>query len=109
MCNNYKCKIMNREQLEQEHAHVKDVLAEENDFINSEDFYKLPETKKRLHNVKKSSLETYLKALSIELWGDEDCNIDMSSLLWAGLLGAVFTPPAFSKPLPDSPTAEEKA
>ncbi len=100
---------MNREQLEKEHAHVKAVLVEENDFINSEEFYKLPEMKKSIHNVKKSSLETYLKALSIELWGGEDDNIDISSLMWAGLLGAAFTTPAFSKPLPSTPTSEEKA
>lgn len=100
---------MNKEQLEQEHAHVKEVLAEENDFINSEEFYKLPETKKRIHNVKKSSLETYLKALSIELWGGDDSNIDFSSLMWAGLLGAALTPPAFSTPLPKISSTEEQS
>lgn len=93
---------MNKEQTEQEHAHVKEVLAEENDFINSEDYYKLPEVKKRIHTIKKSSLETYLKALSIELWGGDDTNIDLSSLMWAGLIGAAFTPPSFGQSTPSS-------
>ena len=37
---------MDKKQLEKEHEHVKEVLAEENDFINSEEYYKLPEMKK---------------------------------------------------------------
>ena len=95
---------MNKEQLEQEHAHVKEVLAEENDFINSEEYYKLPETKKRIHNVKKTSLETYLKAISVELWGGDNGSVDMSSLMWAGLIGAALTPPSFSNNLPSVST-----
>ena len=98
---------MNKEQLEKEHAHVKEVLAEENDFINSEEFYKLPEMKKRIHSVKKSSLETYLKALSIELWGGDEANIDISSLMFAGLISAALTPSSFSPNLPSVPTSEE--
>ena len=101
---------MNKEQLEQEHAHVKEVLAEECDFINSEEYYKLLETAKRIHAVKKSSLETYLKALSIELWGGDNASIDMSSLMWAGLLGAALSPSSFggsSLPSPPPP-AESK-
>ena len=100
---------MNKEQLEQEHARVKEVLAAENDFINSEEFYKLPETRKRIHTIKKSSLETYLKALSLELWGGDDANLDVSSLMWAGLLGAALTPPSFGSSLPSIPASEEKA
>ena len=100
---------MNKEQLEQEHAHVKEVLAEENDFINSEEYYKLTETKKRIHSVKKASLETYLKALSIELWGGENANVDMSSLMWTGLLGAALTPSSFSPSFPSTTASEEKA
>ena len=99
---------MNREQLEKEHAHVKEVLAEVNDFINSEEFFALPELKKRIHNIKKSSLETYLKVLSIELWGSDNESIDMSSLMWAGLLGAMFTPSSFGSSLPSVPSSEEK-
>lgn len=100
---------MNREELEKEHTHVKEVLAEENDFVNSEEFYKLPDTKKRIHTVKKSALETYLKVLSIELWGSDNENVDFSSLMWAGLLGAAFMPPSFGSSITSVPSAEEKA
>lgn len=82
------------------------MLQEVSDFINSEEYYKLPETKKRIYNVKKSSLETYLKALSVELWGGDDANIDISSLMWAGLLGAAFAPPSFGSSLPSAPSTE---
>ena len=98
---------MDKKQLEKEHEHVKEVLAEENDFINSEEYYKLPEMKKRIHTIKKSSLETYLKALSIELWGGDEANIDISSLMWAGLLGAALAPSAFGPSIPNVPTSEE--
>ena len=100
---------MNKEQLEQEHAHVKEVLAEENDFINSEEYYKLYEIKKRIHSVKKSSLETYLKVLSIELWGDDDGSIDLSPLMWASLFSAAIMPPSFGSSIPSTTSSEEKA
>lgn len=99
---------MNKEQLEQEHAHVKEVLAEENDFVNSEEFYRLSEMQKRIHTIKKSSLETYLKALSIELWGGNEANIDISSLMWAGLFGAALAPSSFGTSLPSKPVVEDK-
>ena len=85
---------MNREQLEKEHAHVKEVLAEENDFINSKEYYEQSDVLKNLHTAKKSALETYLKTLSIELWGLETAKLDISSMMWAGLLGAAFSPPS---------------
>lgn len=98
---------MNREQLEKEHAHVKEVLAEVNDFINSEEYYRLTEAQKRIHAIKKSSLETYLKVLSIELWGSDNENIDTSSLMWASLIGAMFLPPSFGNNPPSVPPSEE--
>ena len=98
---------MNKKQLEKEHAHVKEVLAEENDFINSEEYYKLPEMKKRIHTIKKSSLETYLKALSIELWGGDEATLDISSLMFAGLLSAALSPTSFGPNLPSVPKPGE--
>lgn len=99
---------MNKKELEQEHAHVKEVLAEVNNFINSAEFYKLPESKKRIHNIKKSSLETYLKVLSVELWGKDDENTDLSPLMWASLFAAALTPPTYSC-FPTVPSSEEKS
>lgn len=93
---------MNREQLEQEHAHVKEVLAEENDFINSKEYFEQSDIVKNLHTVKKSSLEAYLKALSIELWGLDTAKMDLSSLMWAGLLGAALSPSSFGSSTPGS-------
>ena len=82
---------MNKEQLEKDVESAKKALADVTDFVNSKEFYELPENKKNLHQVRKSSLETYIKTLCTELWGGEDVKIDMSSFLWAGLLGNMFT------------------
>lgn len=101
---------MNREELEKEHAHVKEVLAQENDFINSKEYFEQSDIVKNLHTVKKSALETYLKALSIELWGLDTAKFDLSSLMWAGLLGAAFSPSSLGSSAASSiPAGESKA
>ena len=99
---------MNKKQLEQEHAHVKKVLAEINNFINSEDYYNLPDKRKTIYNVKKSALETYLKALSTELWDENNGSMDLSALMWTSLLGAAFAPSSFGSKLPSAPAPAEK-
>ena len=82
---------MDKEKLEQEHAHVKEVLDETSSFISSEKFYLLPFHKRQLLTVRKAALETYLKTLSLELWGSETDSVDLSQLMMAGLATA-FSP-----------------
>ena len=101
---------MNRKQLEKEHAHVKEVLAEENDFVNSKEFFGLTDVMRNLHTVKKSALETYLKVLSIELWGSDTARIDMSSMLFAGLISSALSPSSFGgSAIPSTHSSEEQA
>ncbi|MBR0166134.1 MAG: hypothetical protein IJQ13_04570 [Prevotella sp.] len=101
---------MNKKQLEKEHAHVKEVLAEENDFINSKEYFELSDMMRNLHTVKKSALETYLKVLSIELWGKDTSRIDMSSMLLAGLISSVLSPSNFGgSAIPSTHSSEEQA
>lgn len=83
---------MEREELEKEHAHVKGVLAEVSESINSEGFYSLPYQKRQLQSVKKAALETYLKVLSVELWGEGTELVDMSQLVMASLATTFPTP-----------------
>lgn len=77
---------MNKEQLEKDVESAKKALADVTDFVNSKEYYELPETEQALYTLRKSSLETYIKTLCTELWGGT-VKIDMSSLMWTGLLG----------------------
>ena len=86
-----KQKTMEKEELEVEHAHIKKMLEDVNWFVNSKGFYSLPYQKKQLMTVKKAALETYLKTLSIELWGEETETVDLSQLMMAGIATA-FNP-----------------
>ena len=95
---------MEKEKIELEHAHVKEVLGETSDFISSERFYSLPFGKQRLLTVRKVALETYLKTLSIELWGRETETVDLSQLMIAGLATAFN--PTFPDVIP--PVTNEK-
>lgn len=91
---------MEKEKLEQEHAQLKERLAELVDFINSEEFYKQDDVDKQLIATQRSGMEMYLNALSLRLWGRNDCNPSMSSML--PLLMSTMLMPSFSSP---SPTA----
>lgn len=92
---------MEKEMLEQEHAQVKERLAELVDFINSEEFYKQNEVEKQLIATQRSGMEMYLNALSLRLWGKNDCPPSVSSML--PLLMSTMLMPSFSSP---SPSAE---
>lgn len=83
---------MEKERLELEHAHVKEVLAEINDFISSDGFYGLPYPKRQLFSVRKVALEIYLKTLSVELWGEDYETVDLTQLMMAGLATAFPAP-----------------
>lgn len=91
---------MNKEKLEQEHAQLKVSLAELVDFINSEEFYKQSEVEKQLISTQRSGMEMYLNALSLRLWGKNDCSPSMSSML--PLLMSTMLMPSFSSPSPSA-------
>ena len=91
---------MERAKLEQEHAQLKERLAELVDFINSEEFYKQNEVEKLLIATQRSGMEMYLNALSLRLWGKNECNPSMSSML--PLLMSTMLMPSFSSPSPSA-------
>lgn len=89
---------MNKEKLEQEHAQLKDRLAELVDFINSEEFFRQNDVDKQLIATQRSGMEMYLNALSLRLWGNNTCNPSMSSMLPLMLSSIML--PSFSSPSP---------
>lgn len=91
---------MDKKKLEQEHAQLKERLVELVDFINSEEFYKQNEVDKQLIATQRSGMEMYLNALSLRLWGKNECNPSMSSML--PLLISTMLMPSFSSPSPSS-------
>lgn len=98
---------MNREKLEKEQAELKARLAELVDFINSEEYYKLPEKEKNLIATQRSGMEVYMSAVSIRLWGsNRDRQITPSSLF--GLLTSMILLPNSSCPSYTIPNEAQK-
>lgn len=98
---------MNREELKQEHAQLKERLAELVDFISSEEYYKLCDGEKQLIATQRTGMEMYLNALSVRLWGDtHSCNA-MSSSLMSLMLSSMFLP-SFSTPTSGAETLKEE-
>lgn len=91
---------MEKKTLEKEHSQLKERLAELVDFINSEEFYKQNEVEKQLLTTQRSGMEMYLNALSLRLWGKNECNPSMSSML--PLLMSTMLMPSFSSPSPSA-------
>ena len=91
---------MEKEKLELEHAQLKERLAELVDFINSEEFYNQNEVDKQLIATQRSGMEMYLNALSLRLWGKNDCPPSMSSLL--PLMMSTMLIPSFSSTSPSA-------
>ena len=80
---------MDRESLLKDHAQLLERLIEEIKFINSEEFYRLPNDSRKLHEMKRASIETYFKTISIELWGANE-SIDITSILMASIFGGML-------------------
>lgn len=80
---------MDRESLLKDHAQLLERLIDEIKFINSEEFYRLPNDSRKLHEMKRESIETYIKTISIELWGANE-SIDITSILMASIFGGMF-------------------
>lgn len=80
---------MDRESLLKDHAQLLERLIEEIKFINSEEFYRLPNDSRKLHEMKRASIETYIKTISIELWGANE-SIDITSILMASIFGGML-------------------
>ena len=80
---------MDRESLLKDHDQLLERLIEEIKFINSEEFYRLPNDSRKLHEMKRASIETYIKTISIELWGANE-SIDITSILMASIFGGML-------------------
>lgn len=92
---------MDKERLEQEHAQLKERLAELVDFINSEDYYMLNDVEKQLIATQRSGMEMYLNALSIRLWGNNQIGNPLSSSM-IGLLMSSMMLPSVNSSLPST-------
>lgn len=82
---------MNREKVREEHAQLKERLAELVDFINSEEYYKLSDSEKQLIATQRTGMELYLNALSVRLWGNTQSVSPLSSSLMSLMLSSMFT------------------
>lgn len=98
---------MEKEKFELEHAQLKERLAELVDFINSEEYYKESDAEKQLIATQRSGMEMYLNALSLRMWGKNECNPSMSSIL--PLLMSTMLMPTFSTHSPSATYAGDVA
>lgn len=89
---------MNKEKLEQEHAQLKERLAELVDFINSADYYRQNDVEKQLIATQRSGMEMYLNALSIRLWGNNQIGNPLSSSMIGLLMSSMMLPSVSSSP-----------
>lgn len=93
--------------LQEEHAQLKQRLAEITDFINSEEYYKLSEREKKLIATQRTAMETYLLVLSTRLWGDDnDDTTRHNPFMWM-LMSMLITPPGFPS-MPENKNNETK-
>lgn len=98
---------MEKEKLELEHVQLKERLAELVDFINSEEYYKESDAEKQLIATQRSGMEMYLNALSLRMWGKNECNPSMPSIL--PLLMSTMLMPTFSTHSPSATYASDVA
>lgn len=82
------------EQLSRDHAALKAQLAELTDFINSEDFFALPDNEKSLVTTQRTGMEMALSAMSVRLWGGKTAAPFNPSML--GLLTLMMSSPTSS-------------
>lgn len=97
---------MEREKLVNEHAQLKERLAELVDFINSEEYYKQSDCKKQLISTQRAGMEMYLNALSVRLWGEDNGTVPFSSSVLPLLMSTMFLP-SFSTPSPSVSALKE--
>jgi hypothetical protein len=70
------------------------------DFINSEEYYKENDVEKQLIATQRSGMEMYLNALSLRMWGRNEYNPSMSSML--PLLMSTMLMPTLGSPSPSA-------
>ena len=102
---------MNKEKLTTQHAQLKEQLAELTDFINSEEYYKLPDQEKNVISAQRTGMEIALSSMSVRLWGDKtntSFNPSMFGLLSLMFSNSFNSPTATIAPLQDLPIKEEE-
>ena len=77
------------EELKQEQYDVKAKLHEMVEFINSEEYYKLPVEKRSLINQQRVGMELYLGSLTKRIY-ESDTTTDTSNLIWLSMLYGMF-------------------
>ena len=88
---------MNKEKLSKQHAELKEQLAELVDFINSEEYYGLSDSKKQLIATQLVGMEITINAMSVRLWGNQTTPSSWSPLMMS-MLGMLMTPSSFGTP-----------
>ena len=87
------------EELKQEQYDLKAKLHEVVEFTNSEEYFTLNETKKKMYNNLKVGIEMHLKCLSIMVHEDLDSPItSIPDFGWLGLMMGTFMTPSLNIP-----------
>lgn len=87
------------EELKQEQYDLKAKLHEVVEFINSEEYFTLNESRKKMYNNLKIGIEMHLKCLSIMIHEDLDSPATMvPDFGWLGLMMGTFMAPSFNMP-----------
>jgi hypothetical protein len=85
------------EELKQEQYGLKAKLHEVIEFMNSEEYFILNDTKKKMYNNLKVGIEMHLKCLSIMVHEDLDSPVaSVPDFGWLGLMMGTFMAPSFN-------------
>lgn len=108
--------MKNIEKLKEEQQELKERLKRLIDFMNSEEFFTVPDGEKSLLNSQRAGMEMYLNALTNRIYSDVDSSGFASSTLLPLMLGMLSMPSSFG-PTPaekelrkalDAPNVEKK-
>lgn len=94
--------MKNIEKLKEEQQELKERLKRLIDFMNSEDYFSIPEGERSLLSQQRAGMEMYLNALTNRLYSNVSYTGPDSSTLLTIMLGMLSMPSSFS------PTSAEK-
>lgn len=86
------------EELKIEQSELKAKLHEVVEYINSEEYFKLPDGERGLINQQRVGMELYLSCLTKRIYGDPS-SPDAHNMIWLSMLWGMFnTPSTLGKP-----------
>lgn len=90
--------MKNLERLKQEQFELKERLVKLMEFMNSEEFFSLPEGERQLLSSQRTGMEMYLNALTTRIYGNASEYTGVPSSILPLILGMMYFAPSPSKP-----------